>query len=57
MEKFMNVLKANKVQIIKVGSVVLLAVVGAVVAVVVIKQSGLLDDGMELAMEELSVEE
>jgi len=57
MEKFMNVLKANKVQIVKVGSVVLLAVVGAVVAVVVIKQSGLLDDGMELAMEELSVEE
>jgi len=57
MEKFMNVLKANKVQIIKVGSVVLLAVVGAVVAVVVIKQSGLLDDGMELAMEKLSVEE
>jgi hypothetical protein len=57
MEKFMNVLKANKVQIIKVGSVVLLAVVGAVVAVVVIKQSGLLDDGMELAVEELSVEE
>lgn len=57
MEKFMNVLKANKVQIVKVGSVVLLAVVGAVVAVVVIKQSGLLDDGMELAVEELSVEE
>jgi hypothetical protein len=56
MENFVNVLKANKVQIVKVGSIVVLTIVGAVVAATLIKHS-LLDDGLELAADKLSVEE